>query len=152
MIKLIHEVLESEQAKNGFILDGFPRTVAQAEALDAMFAELGIVLDRVISLRVEHDEIIRRLTDRLTCSSCGRIYNSSQLQKDHPDRCPYCAGELYQRPDDTPATARHRLEVYLKETKPLKEFYRNSDRFTQIDGMQPISNVHEIVVRLLTKD
>ncbi|MBI3787471.1 MAG: adenylate kinase [Ignavibacteriales bacterium] len=151
MIGLIHEVLESESAKNGFILDGFPRTVNQAKALDEMFASLKMQLDCVISLRVEHAEIIRRLTERKTCSSCGRIYNASQLRDDHPNVCPYCGGDLFQRKDDNLETARHRLEVYLKETKTLKDFYRKSDRFIQIDGMQEIGKVHDTIVSLLHK-
>ncbi|MBI3585907.1 MAG: adenylate kinase [Ignavibacteriales bacterium] len=151
MIGLIHEVLESERAKNGFILDGFPRTVNQAKALDEMFASLKIQLDCVISLRVEHDEITRRLTERKSCSSCGRIYNASQISEDHPNACPYCGGELFQRKDDTPETVRHRLEVYLKETKTLKNFYRQSNRFIQIDGMQEIGKVHDTIVSILHK-
>jgi adenylate kinase len=149
MIGLIHEVLESERAKNGFILDGFPRTVKQAKALDDMFGGLGVELDAVISLRVEHDVIIARLTDRHSCSSCGRIYNTSQLRGKNPNICPHCGGELIQREDDKPETARHRLEVYLNQTKTLKDFYRESGRFEQIDGMQDISHVHAKIVSIL---
>lgn len=151
MIALIHEVLESERSKDGFILDGFPRTVPQAKALDELFAAMGITLDYVISLRVEHDEIIRRLTDRKSCSSCGRIYNSSQLAPKAQTKCPYCGGELFQRKDDTPETARHRLDVYLSETKTLKDFYRKTDRFIQIDGMQDINKVQGEIIALIHK-
>lgn len=149
MIELIHEVLESERAKNGFILDGFPRTEPQAVALDALFEQLGIRLDYVISLRVEHDEIIRRLTVRKSCSSCGRIYNAAQMTELPGGKCSFCGGELYQRKDDNPDTARHRLGVYLKETKVLKEFYRGTNRFVQIDGMQDIAKVHGEIIALL---
>ncbi len=152
MIGLIHEVLESERAKNGFILDGFPRTVKQAKALDQLLDEMDVTLDGIISLRVEHEEIIRRLTDRKTCSSCGRIYKSDQLKKENPNACPYCGGELFQRKDDDPETARHRLQVYLRETKPLKDFYRKSGRFIQIDGMQDIAVVHEAIVGILRQN
>lgn len=151
MIGLIREVLTSNRAREGFILDGFPRTIAQAGALDRLFEELGISLDRVISLRVEHDEVIRRLTQRRMCRSCGRIFNASQLRRDDPARCPQCGGKLFQRSDDTLETARHRLDVYLKETKPLKDFYRRSGRFTQIDGMRDIPAIHAEIVRLLQK-
>jgi adenylate kinase len=152
MIGLIREVITGGGAKGGFILDGFPRTIPQAEALDNLFEEVGIRLDGVISLRVEHEEVIRRLTDRRVCRSCGRILNSSQLTKENPTRCPHCGGELFQRSDDTAATARKRLDVYVRDTKPLKEFYRRTDRFTQIDGMLDITKVYEQIVTLLRKD
>lgn len=151
MIGLIREVVTGGVAKEGFIMDGFPRTIPQAEALDRLFEELGIQLDAVVSLRVEHDEVVRRLTDRRVCRSCGRIFNSSQLRKDDPAKCPQCGGELFQRSDDTLATAQRRLEVYVRDTKPIKDFYRRTGRLTQIDGMRDISNVFEEVVALLHK-
>jgi adenylate kinase len=151
MIALIEEVLSSRKARKGFILDGFPRTVAQAKALDALFERMNISLDRVISLRVEHDEVIRRLAARRMCRQCGRIYNLQQLE-DGGSKCQDCGGELYQRDDDKPETSRHRLEVYLRETKPLKDFYRRSGRFTQIDGMQDIPVVHKALLDLLLKN
>jgi adenylate kinase len=152
MIGLIREVVTSGVAKNGFILDGFPRTIPQAEALDRLFEEVGIHLDAVISLRVEHDEVIRRLTDRRVCKSCGRIFNSNQLRKDNPSQCPQCGGELYQRSDDTLETAKKRLDVYVRDTKPIKDFYRSSGRLTQIDGMRDISDVYNEVIAILHKD
>jgi adenylate kinase len=151
MIGLIREVVISPLARDGFILDGFPRTIPQAEDLDRLFAALGIHLDGVISLRVEHDEVIRRLTERRMCRSCGRIFNPSQLRGGDRQKCPECAGELFQRSDDTPETARRRLEIYLKETKPLKDFYRQSGRFTQIDGMRDISTINAEIVSILEK-
>ncbi len=149
MIGLIREVLESPVAEKGFILDGFPRTVAQAIALDTMFDDMKISLDRVISLRVEHPEVIRRLTSRRVCRQCGHILNSSQLEDENIGRCPKCGGELYQRSDDTPETAQHRLDVYLRDTKPLKDFYRDSDRFTQIDGMKSIEEVQRLIEEIV---
>jgi adenylate kinase len=151
MIGLIREVVTGGVAKDGFILDGFPRTIPQAEALDRLFLGIGIYLDAVISLRVEHDEVIRRLTDRRVCRSCGRIFNSAQILMDNPEKCPNCGGELFQRTDDTHATAKKRLEVYLRDTKPIKDYYRRTGRFSQIDGMRDISNVYEEVVALLHK-
>jgi adenylate kinase len=151
MIGLIREALDSPRAARGFILDGFPRTVAQAVALDAMFEEMKITLDAVISLRVEHPEVIRRLTSRRMCRDCGRIFNPAQLQGVKGDQCPDCGGPLFQRVDDNAETAHRRLDVYLRETKPLKEFYRSSGRFVQIDGMQDIHAIHETIVDILNK-
>jgi len=151
MIGLIREVVTGGVAKEGFILDGFPRTIPQAEALDRLFLEIGIRLDAVISLRVEHDEVLRRLTDRRVCRSCGRIFNSGQLLKDTPMKCPNCGGELFQRSDDTLATAKKRLDVYLRDTKPIKEYYRRTGRFTQIDGMRGVTHVFDEVVEILRK-
>lgn len=152
VIGLIREVVTAGAAKEGFILDGFPRTIPQAEALDRLFEELGIRIDRVIGLRVDHDEVIRRLTDRRSCRSCGRIFNSSQIRKDDPTKCPECGGELFQRSDDTLETARRRLDIYLRETKPIKDFYRQSGRFAQIDGMRGITEVYEEIVAIFQKD
>ena len=152
MIGLIEEILRSRRAQQGFILDGFPRTVAQAKALDALFDSMGIKLDNVISLRVEHEEVIRRLSTRRMCRQCGRIYNLHQLEQADNSKCQDCGGELYQRRDDTPETIRHRLDIYLKETKPLKDFYRKSGRFIQIDGMKEVPIVHKMLLDLLLKN
>jgi len=151
MIGLIREVLGSQRARKGFILDGFPRTVAQAEALDQMFEEMNIKLDRVISLRVEHEAIILRLTSRLTCTQCRNVFNRAQIPATGEVRCPSCGGELYHRQDDTPETVKHRLEVYLKATKPLKDFYRKSDRFTQVDGMKSIEEVQRLIEAIVSE-
>jgi adenylate kinase len=149
MIGLIREVIASGPAKSGFLLDGFPRTIPQAEALDVLFDELGVRVDGVISLSVDHPEVVRRLTDRRVCRACGKIFNSGQLRMDDPNKCPQCGGELYQRSDDTVETAQRRLDVYVRETKPLKEYYRRSGRFTEIDGMREIGIVQQEIVTLL---
>lgn len=146
MIGLIEQMLDSERARRSFILDGFPRTVAQAKALDEMFSRMGIALDGVISLRVDHDEVVRRLNNRRMCRTCGRIYNLEKLHGLDAAQCRSCGGELYHRDDDKPDTVKHRLEVYLKMTKPLKDFYRQSGRFHQIDGMQEIGYVHKMIL------
>src|SRR5512139_780868 len=125
MVGLVDEIMRSPATKKGIILDGYPRTVVQAKALDALLESMGARL-HVISLRTEHEEVIKRLSSRRMCRRCGRIYSLQQLEGGDPSRCPSCGGELYQRHDDEPDTIRHRLDVYLKETKPLKEFYRKS--------------------------
>ena len=151
MIGLIREVVTGGVAKNGFILDGFPRTIPQAEALDRLFVEVGIHLDAVISLRVEHDEVIRRLTDRRVCRSCGRIFSSSQIGQSKQATCPHCNGELFQRSDDTFETAKKRLDVYVRDTKPIKDYYRRTDRLTQIDGMRGVTHIFEEIEEILRK-
>ncbi len=152
MIGLIHEILNSPKAKRGFIMDGFPRTVPQAKALDALLEKLGQQLDGVISLRVDHEEVIRRLSGRRMCRTCGRIYSLQQLEYGDSSHCQDCGGELFQRDDDKAETVRHRLEVYVKETKPLKDFYRDTGRFTQIDGMQAVPFVHKTILDILYKN
>ncbi len=151
MIGLVEEIVKSPKARKGIILDGFPRTVTQAKALDALFETMGIRL-QVISLRVEHEEVIRRLSSRRMCRQCGRIYSMQQLENIEGNRCQDCGGELYQRNDDDAETIRHRLDIYLKETKPLKDFYRKTGRFTQIDGMQSVPEVHKMILELLLKN
>lgn len=151
MIGLIRELITSGPAKKGFLLDGFPRTIPQAEALDVLFKELGLHIDGVISLRIDHQEVIRRLTDRRVCRLCGKIFNSNQLRTDDPGKCPSCGGELYQRSDDTVETAQKRLDVYVRETRPLKEYYRRSDRFIEIDGMREIDLVQNEIVTILSQ-
>ena len=151
MIGLIGEVVTSDAAKDGFILDGFPRTIPQADALNVLFQELGMHIDGVISLRVEHPEVIRRLTDRKVCRSCGRIFNSTQLLAEDLRKCPQCGGELFQRSDDTIDTAQRRLDVYVRETKPLKEYYRQAGMFIEINGMRDINEIQNEIVSILSR-
>lgn len=151
MIGLVDEIIKSPMARKGIILDGFPRTVVQARALDSLLEAMGVVL-HVISLRTEHEEVIRRLSSRRMCRRCGRI--SSLQQSDGLDliRCQTCGGELYQREDDQPETIRRRLDVYLNQTKPLKDFYRKSGRFSEINGMLAVPVVHNAILDLLLKN
>lgn len=151
MIGLIREVVTSSAAREGFILDGFPRTIPQADALNVLFHELGMRIDGVISLRVEHPEVIRRLTDRKVCRSCGRIFNSTHLVAGDLRTCPQCGGELYQRSDDTVETAQRRLEVYIRETKPLKEYYRQARMFIEVNGMRDIDEIQNEIVSILSQ-
>ncbi|MCL5021271.1 MAG: adenylate kinase [Bacteroidetes bacterium] len=150
MIGLVEEIIRSPMAKKGIILDGFPRTVPQAEALDALLESMGIEL-HVISLRTEHEEVIRRLSSRRICRRCERIYSLQQLEGGGSGPCPACGGELYQRADDQPETIRHRLNIYVKETKPLKDFYRKTGRFSETNGMLAIPVVHKAILDFLLK-
>ncbi|MBM4169439.1 MAG: adenylate kinase [Ignavibacteria bacterium] len=149
MIDLIGEFLKTNPKEGGFILDGFPRTIAQAEALDRLFDSFRISLDTVISLEIEREMVIRRLSERRVCKSCGHISNLAVLTPGKETTCPDCGGELHQRDDDKPETIRRRLDVYEAQTKPVKEFYGRNGRLTRIDGMRGIEEIHSDIVALL---
>jgi adenylate kinase len=151
VIGLIEEVLKLDEAHENFILDGFPRTLPQAAALDQLFIKLGIKLDSVISLDVDNEEIIRRLDQRRLCRGCGRIYTIARIGADLK-LCPQCGGELYQRDDDKQGPVRRRLDVYQQQTKPLIEYYRETGRLVSINGMDEIGFVHKLILDALYKN
>ena len=151
VVGLIEEVLRSDEARENFILDGFPRTLPQASALDALFEKLGVRLDSVISFEVDNEEIIDRLNQRRLCRGCGRIYTIARIGA-NLKVCPQCGGEVYQRDDDKPEPVRRRLEVYQQQTKPLIDYYRKTNRLIPINGMDEIGYVHKLVLDALYKD
>ena len=151
VIGVIEEVLTPEDAQQNFILDGFPRTLPQAKALDALFERLNICLDGVISLQADNEEIVKRLDQRRMCRSCGRIFAINPARSDNCV-CTNCGGQLYQREDDKPGPVRRRLEVYQQQTKPLIEYYRESDRLVSINGMGEIGYVHKQVLDYLYRN
>ncbi|WP_417109390.1 adenylate kinase, partial [Hominenteromicrobium sp.] len=119
VIGIIKDRLAEEDCKNGFILDGFPRTIPQAEALDAS----GVVIDRVIDIEVPDEKIVTRMSGRRVCEKCGSSYHVLYKQPSVEGKCDICGGTLVQRKDDHPDTVKERLEVYHTQTEPLKEFY-----------------------------
>jgi adenylate kinase len=135
VLKLIEEHLNQRGAQGGFILDGFPRTVAQAEALARMLETRKERLDKVIALIVPNDEIIKRISGRRTCRNCGAMYHVIYDPPRNVNICNDCNGELYQREDDEEDTVRMRLEVYAASTKPLLDHYGRLGLLAQIDGM-----------------
>jgi len=147
VIKIIEERLKQPDCNRGFILDGFPRTVAQAEALDTMLSEMGTKLEYVFSIDVDDDELIRRLTGRRVCRTCGESYHIEFNPPRQEGRCDSCGGELYQRDDDKEVTIRNRLKVYRDQTSPLINFYQRKDVLHSVDG---IGSIDEIKERLLT--
>jgi adenylate kinase len=151
VIGLIGEVLKPEEAQQNFILDGFPRTLPQAKALDALLEKLDIPLDGVISLHVDNEEIVRRLDQRRLCSTCGRIYTLGCIGVE-ATTCANCGGQLYQREDDKPGPVRRRLEVYQQQTKPLIDYYRETERLVSIDGTHEIGYVHKQLLDYLYRD
>jgi adenylate kinase len=149
MIDIIKERLQKPDASNGFILDGFPRTVAQAEALDATLDQLGRRVDAVIYLRVSRQVLIDRLSHRYSCRSCDAVYNFTPLQARAVPRCTVDGGELYQRPDDRPEIVAHRIDVFLTHTAPLIDYYTRQHKLENIDGQMSVEAVRSDIARRL---
>lgn len=149
VIGIVRERLLQSDCARGFILDGFPRTIPQAEALKETLATLDKPLNAVVSLQVETNVLVERLTGRRTCRSCGRGYH---LRFDPPVKegvCDTCGGELYQRDDDQENTIRHRMDVYHQQTAPLEGFYQDESLLKKVDGMAPIAEVQRQIIALL---
>ena len=140
-IAMIRERLSRPDCKNGAILDGFPRTPAQAEALSAMLKELDGKVVSVPYISVPAEVLIERLSGRWTCRTCGKVYHSVYNPPKKPGVCDDDGGELYQREDDQPATVEKRIKVYLEQTSPLIEHYQQAGLLVEIDGTQPIEEV-----------
>jgi adenylate kinase len=146
---MVRERLKEEDAGDGFLLDGFPRTVPQAETLDEILSGFGVGVDVVLELVVDDEEVIRRLSGRRTCRSCGHIWH---VDFDPPTRdgiCDDCGGQLFQRDDDKPDTVRHRLEVYAEQTAPLIAFYAEKGVLVGIDATGPVDDVTERAIAAL---
>lgn len=140
-IGIVKERLEQPDCEQGFLLDGFPRTVSQAEALEEILSQLGMNLDKVIDIQVSRDKLVERLTGRRICRGCGVAYHVLFNPPQEEGKCDKCAGELYQRSDDNVETAENRLDVYDAQTKPLQEFYQNKSLLETIDGNNPVDEV-----------
>ena len=145
VIGLVGERLAQPDAKAGVVLDGFPRTVAQAEALDALFARTGLSLDRVIYFNVSRDELLRRLTGRRVCRACGHTFHLVSAPSKVAGKCDACGGELYQRVDDSEATVATRLDVYQKQTSPLLAYYRGRNLLAEVAGEGSVPQVAEAI-------
>lgn len=143
IIDLMNERLQEPDAKVGFILDGFPRTTAQAVALDDMLARLERPLDAALLVDVDPEVIVGRLTARRCCKDCGYIGSSADAS------CPKCGGEMCQRDDDNEATVRNRLDVYEKSTSPLIDYYKGKALLKAVDGDRPVDEVYADVKELL---
>jgi adenylate kinase len=143
VVGIVRERLLKDDCLPGFILDGFPRNVAQADALKETLAALGKELDVVVSLDVDTEALVERLTGRRTCRDCGRGYHVKFDPPSIADRCDACGGELFQREDDQESTIRHRLDVYQQQTAPLIDYYRGAGLLSVIDGMQEMNAVQE---------
>ena len=152
VIGIVSERLQKPDCDTGFILDGFPRTVTQADALAVNLKELGKDLDAVLSLEVDVDALVERLTGRRTCRECGRGYHVTFDPAKVESACDACGGQLFQRDDDQEETIRKRLEVYDEQTSPLIEYYATAGLLQGLDGMQQIDKVQQQVLELLKAD
>jgi len=150
VVGIVRERLQMADCAAGFILDGFPRTVPQADALKDTLADLNKDLDAVISLEVDSEALVERLTGRRTCRDCGRGYHVKFDPPAVPGKCDACGGELIQRDDDREETIRKRLEVYKAQTSPLIAYYREAGLLGTIDGMQDIQVVKNEILAALS--
>lgn len=151
MVGIIEEVLKSEKCKGGFILDGFPRTVPQAEALTAITGKLKIAIDLVVNMEVGDREVIERLGKRLSCTTCGKIFNLTFDRLGDSTRCPTCGGTLIQRDDDKPETVLKRLKVYVASTTPVKEYYKRLGLLKTVQAGGSIDEVNRAILSLFPK-
>ena len=147
VIDLATSRLLEDDCKNGFLLDGFPRTVYQAEKLDEFLTAHGMKLDKVIDIEVEKEELITRLTGRRVCKKCGASYHVVNIPPKKEGICDICGGELFQRADDTVETVENRIEVYNEQTMPLVDYYKRADNIVTIDGALPLETVFAEIVK-----
>ncbi|MBA2564461.1 MAG: adenylate kinase [Gemmatimonadetes bacterium] len=167
ILGLVREHLRTPGCAGGAVLDGFPRTLAQAEGLDELLAEVGQSVERVVSIEVDEEEIVRRLSGRRICERCGRVRESAEIvappEPPSPqvaalpadgvaaaEVCPSCGGPLVQRADDRPETVRRRLEVFREQTAPLLAWYAQKSLLGRVDGGGDVARIHALVRRELT--
>lgn len=140
-IRMLLERISQPDCARGCLLDGFPRNLDQAKALDAALSERGQAVDYAAYIRVGEEELVQRLSGRWTCRGCGAVYHERYSPPKTAGRCDQCGGELYQRTDDQPETVRRRLGVYFRDTAPLVEYYRQEGKLVEVDGAQSIEAV-----------
>ena len=150
-VGIVKERLAQDDCKKGWILDGFPRTTAQASALDAILHDLGIQLTAVLDFNVNRDDLVKRVSGRLVCRQCGASFHKEFRPPKQEGVCDNCGGELYQRADDNEVTVRERLAVYDTSTKPLIDYYKVSGRYYEINGDQSMDKVFADVQAALKK-
>lgn len=150
-IGLVRERLSQADCQNGYLLDGFPRTLPQAEALDTLAQEIGRPINAVIDFAASHPELIRRITGRRVCSKCGAPYHVDTMKPKVPDVCDVCGGPLIQRKDDNVDALKVRLENYENSTKPLIAFYENKGLLRRVDGLLEADDLFEVIKQIFTE-
>ncbi len=149
VVGIVEERLAKPDCKNGFILDGFPRTTAQADSLRRMLQGLGKAVEHVISMDVDKEELLGRITGRRTCRGCGKGYHVSFDPPKNLGKCDECGGELYQRDDDSEATMRNRLDIYEEQTAPLIAYYSAESLLRHIHGMGSIEEIQQEILQVI---
>lgn len=149
IIGFIEEKRKSGKLDKGFVLDGFPRTIPQAEALEAMFNRVGLKIDYAVLLDVNDEEIIRRLSGRMYCSDCQEPYNYPANMPRQEGVCDKCGGRLVRRPDDEPEVIKNRLEVYREQTQPIEDYYRKQSLLVAIPGTGRPDEIFDRIVKKL---
>ncbi len=145
VIGIIKERLAKDDCQNGFILDGFPRTIPQAEALDQM----GVVIDRVVSIEVPDEKIAARMSGRRVCAQCGASYHLEYKKPAKDGICDACSGQLIQRKDDAPETVIERLRVYHEQTEPLKDYYEKAGKLRLVEGQEQVADTTALTLAAL---
>ena len=145
VIGILKDRIAEPDAKNGFILDGFPRTVTQAEALDSM----GVTIDKVLEIHVANERIIARMSGRRVCEQCGASYHIEYKPTTKPGVCDVCGGKTVQRADDAPETVLSRLDVYEEKTAPLKDYYWESGKLVTVEGQEEVADTTKLVFAAL---
>jgi adenylate kinase len=149
VIALIVDRLLQDDTKNGYLLDGFPRTIAQADALEKILRENGEQIDHVIYINANKELLVQRIVNRKVCKSCGKTYNVGKFAPKQDGVCDVCGGELITRSDDNEATVINRIDVYNEQTKPLVEYYEKKGLLSEFDGSEEFESVYEGVRKLL---
>ena len=148
-VKILLDRVAQEDCKNGYILDGFPRTIPQAEVLDKALTELGDKIDYAVNVHVPDENIVNRMSGRRACVSCGGTYHVVYAPTKKEGICDACGGELILRDDDKPETVQKRLAVYHEQTQPLIDFYQNKGILVEVDGTKEMAEVFEAIVAIL---
>lgn len=149
VLDLIADRLTEKDTKNGFVLDGFPRTIPQAISLDETLSNLETDIDKVVNIHVSDENIVKRMSGRRACKDCGATYHIKNLPPKIDGKCDNCDGELILRSDDKPETVLKRLEVYHNQTQPLIEYYENKKVLLTVDGSNPVEVIFETIVKEL---
>lgn len=146
---LVMDRIQQDDCKNGFVLDGFPRTIPQAEALDAALGKINEKMDYAIDVDVPDENIVNRMSGRRACLNCGATYHLISIPPKVEGICDRCGGEIVLREDDKPETVQKRLKVYHEQTQPLIDYYKNQGILKSVDGTQPMDEVFKAIVTIL---